>query len=194
MPLIDYPNLDELDEKTREMLDRSRTDAGDVPSFPHMLANNPAILVAALGQFGEIMYGANLEPDLKQVAFVVVSQTNECAYCAASHGAELVNAFGLPDDQLDAIQTGDYAGLSDRQRAVAAFARQAALDPKRISASHIESLQAVGFDDSDVLEITAVVSQAAFANTLVDALNVHPSDQSAELARYYRGEVSHSGD
>lgn len=194
MPLIDYPDLDEIDEETREMLERNRTEQGEIPSFPHMMANTPAILAAALGQFGEIMYGGNLKPDLKQLAFVVVSQVNECAYCAATHGRELVTTFGLPGSQLDALQDGDYTGLTDRQRTVAEFARQTARDPNRVSADHVESLREAGFDTADILELTAVVSQAAFANTLVDALNVKPSDQSAELDRYYRDEVSASGD
>jgi uncharacterized peroxidase-related enzyme len=148
MPLIDYPDVEELDEETRGMLEGTGDERGGIPSFPHMLANNPAVLGAALGQFGEIMYGGNLEPDLKQLAFVTVSQENECAYCAASHGAELVNAFGLPAAQLEAIAKRDYSELTDRQRAVVEFARQSAVDPKRVSADHVEALRAVGFDDA----------------------------------------------
>lgn len=194
MSLIDYPDLDKIDEETREMLERNRTEEGAIPAFPHIVANNPSILAAALGQFGEVMYGGNLEPDLKQLAFVVVSQENECAYCAASHGRELVTAFGIPGTQVDELQGGDYTGLTARQRAAAKFAQQTARDPKRVSADHVESLREVGFDSADILELTAVVSQAAFANTLVDVLNVKPGDQSAELERYYRDGVSASGD
>lgn len=193
MPLIDYPDVEEFDGETRGMLEQAENERGEIPSFPHILANNPAILGAALGQFGEVMYGGNLEPDLKQLAFVTVSQANECAYCAASHGAELVNAFGLPAAQLEEIAEGDYSELTDRQRAVVEFAHQSAVDPKRVSAEHVEALRSVGFDDADVLELVAVVAQAAFANTIVDVLNVLPSDQSAELEGYYPKEIPHHG-
>lgn len=185
MPLIDYPDLTEVDEQTAELLDRSRSDSGDLPSFPHMLANNPSVLGAALGQFGEIMYGGGLPPNEKQLAFVVVSQANECAYCAASHGQELVNAFGLPVTQLEAIAAGDYTELTDRQRAIVEFARQGAVDPKRVTDGDVVALREVGFNDADVMELVAVLAQATFANTIVDVLNVLPSDQSPELARYY---------
>jgi uncharacterized peroxidase-related enzyme len=190
MPLIDYPDVAELDEKTREALEGTRTERGAIPSFTHMLANNPAVFEAALGQFGEVMYGGTLDVDLKQLAFVVVSQENECAYCAATHGDELVNAFGLSETYLESIAESDYTEFGDRQRAVAEFARQGAIDPKRITRYHVEALRAVGFDDAGVLELTTVVAQAAFANTIADAMNIVPSHQNPDLEQYYPKEIS----
>ncbi len=189
MPLIDYPDLDDIDKSTAELLDQSRNDRGQIPSFPHLLAKHPALLGPALGQFSEVMYGGDLEPDLKQLAFVAVSQENECAYCAASHGGELVNAFGLEMTQLEALARNDYSQLTPRQRAVAEFAHEGATDPKRITDEHIEALREVGFDDRDVIELLAVVAQAAFANTIVDAMNILPSDQSPDLNQYYPRET-----
>lgn len=185
MALIDSPDPDSLDEQTAAMLEETRTERGDIPSFTSMLATNPPIFEAALGQFGEVMYGGSLEPPIKQLAFVVFSQANECAYCAATHGDELVNGFGLPESQLQAIAHGDYSELSDRQRAVASFARQGATDPKRITDDNIEELRAVGFDDAELLELVTVVAQASFANTVADALNLLPSDQNPDLEQYY---------
>jgi uncharacterized peroxidase-related enzyme len=183
--LLDFPDLEDLDEGTRGALMGSAGGDGPVPAFPRMLANNPAVLEAALGQFGELVYGGDVDLDLKQLAFVVVSQENECAYCAATHGAELVNALGLPAPHLDAIAERDYSGFSDRQRAVAELARQAATDPKRVSADHIEALHEVGFDEADIMELVAVVAQASFANTVVDVLDVRPSDEGEDVGQYY---------
>lgn len=185
MPLIDYPVLEELDGEARDVLDRARNPDGEIPAFPRMLANNPDVLKAALGQFAEVMYGGNLPPDLKQLAFVVVSQTNESTYCAASHGEELVNSFGHTAARLEALAEHDHTGLGDRERAVAAFARQGATDPKRMSAEHLDALRAVGFDDADIIELLAVVAQASFANTIADAMHMRPGDQSPQLEQYY---------
>lgn len=193
MPLIDYPDVAELDDGTRELLEKMSNDRNEIPSFPHMLANNPAILEATPGQFFEVIYGGDLDPELKQLAFVVVSQENECPYCAASHGDELVNDLGVPDTHLDAIAERDYGRFTDRRRAVAEFARHGASDPKRITADHVAALREVGFNEADVIELLTVVAQAAFANTIADALNIHPSDQSRVLEQFYTTRLASPG-
>lgn len=42
MALINYPAYDHLDEKTRQMLDRTRNEQGRIASFTHMMSKNPA--------------------------------------------------------------------------------------------------------------------------------------------------------
>lgn len=150
-----------------------------------MIAGNPEVLSAALGQFGALMFGGRLDPALKEVAFVVVSQEHECAYCAATHGSALVNAFGLPEATLQALARRDDAALTDRQRAVARFARQVANDPKGVGAEHFEALGDVGLDTAELIELVAVVAQSCFANTIADATGMTPGDESPDLDRYY---------
>lgn len=185
MPLIDYPDIEELDDRTRGILEEMRTERGEIPSFPQLLASNPAIFEATIGQFREVVYGGEVPPALKQLAFVVVSQENECPYCAATHGDELVNAFDLPESYLDAIADAEYDRFTTRQQAVAEFARQGAIDPKRISEDYIADLRDAGFDDGDIVELLTVVAQAMFANTIADAMNLHPTDQSPALEQFY---------
>lgn len=185
MPLIDYPDIEELDDRTRGILEEMRTERGEIPSFPQLLASNPAIFEATIGQFREVVYGGEVPPALKQLAFVVVSQENECPYCAATHGDELVTAFDLPESYLDAIADAEYDRFTTRQQAVAEFARQGAIDPKRISEDYIADLRDAGFDDGDIVELLTVVAQAMFANTIADAMNLHPTDQSPALEQFY---------
>lgn len=185
MSLITYPKPDELDESTAKILENIPSESGEIPTFNLILANNPAILGPAAGLLGASIYGGNLDPALKQLAFVAVSHENQCAYCAASHGAELVNALGLPVRHLDSLAQEDYEEFTDRQRTVTEFARQAANDPKRISEEDLAELEAVGFDDSDVIELLAVIGLAQFGNTIADTLNLRPADDTPELEQYY---------
>lgn len=185
MSLITYPEPDELDESTAKILESVPSESGQIPSFPLMLANNPAMLEPAAGHLGGTIYGGDLDPAIKQLAFVAVSHENQCAYCAASHGAELVTVLGLPEQHLDSLARENYEEFTDRQRAVAEFARQAGADPKRISEEHLAELEAVGFDDSDVIELVSVIGLAQFGNTVADTLNIRPTDESPELEQYY---------
>lgn len=185
MPLLDYARPDELNDELRATAEKMRDARGDVPAFLRMIANNPHSLRALIGQFGAVMYTGEVAPDLKQLAFVVYSSENRCAYCAATHGELLVQSFGLPEARLQAIAQGDYTSFTDRERAVAAFARQAARDAKQVDESHVEALRAAGFADAEIVELLTVVAQASFANTIVDVMDIVPSDDSPELKRYY---------
>lgn len=184
MALIDYPELAECDDETRAILSQFRSEHGEIPAFPRMLANKPAVLKAAVGQFGEVMFGGNLDPTLKQLAFVVVSQQHASAYCAATHGESLAGGLGLSASQVTEIAAGDESALTERQRAVAAFARRVAADPKAVSAADLKALRAVGFDDADIVELIAATAQANFANTVADATGITPDDESPRLWAY----------
>lgn len=184
MPLIDYPAWTDLDEHTQELVGGMRDRSGAVSAFGRMLSHNAEVLTAAVQQFGTVMYGGRLDPALKQLAFVVVAQQRACAYCAATHGSELVDGFGLPGASLEALAAGDDTALTEAERAAVSVARQAATDPKAIGPSHLDALRAAGFDDAETVELVAAVAQAAFATTIADALDLAPADQSPDLERY----------
>ncbi len=184
MPLIDYPAWAELDEATGQLLSGMRDPHGGVSAFARMLAHHPEVLNAAVQQFGTVMFGGRLDPALKQLAFVTVSQQRGTAYCAATHGSELVDTFGLPSSVLEALAVGDDTALTDRQRAVAQVARQAAIDPKGVGSAHLDALRTAGLDEPDIVELVAVLAQAAFATTVADMMDLAPGDQSPELERY----------
>lgn len=185
MPLIDYADVESLENGTRQMLKQAELPDGTIPAFARMMANNPEVLQAAMGQFSVVMFGGTVDVSLKQLAFVIVSQINDSPYCAATHGQHLVEALGYPMANLEALATEDDSGLSEEQRAVVEFARQAATDPHGVSAKHIDALLQVGFDDSGIVELLAAVAQASFANTIVESIKIAPADENPGLARYY---------
>lgn len=184
MALIDYPDPAECDEQTRAILSQFGNEHGEIPAFPRMLANKPAVLHVAVAQFGEVMFGGDLDPTLKQLAFVVVSHHNASAYCAATHGEQLAHGLGLSASQVAEIAAGDDSALTERQRAVAAFARRVASAPRAVGAADVAALRAAGFDDADVVELVAVTAQANFANTVADATGITPGDESPRLWAY----------
>lgn len=185
MPLIDYADSDKLDPETRQMLSRAELPDGTIPAFARMLANNPDVFRAAMGQFSTVMFGGSVDVGLKQLAFVTVSQVNDSPYCAATHGQHLVEALGHPMDNLKALAAEDDSGFTEEQRAVVALARQAATDPHEVNDNHIAALRQVGFDDAGIVELLAAVAQASFANTIVETIQIVPADENPDLTRYY---------
>ena len=187
MPLIDYLDIDDLDDDTRRTLSEIRNARGEIPAFTQLVANSSHVLKTILPQYGGLMYEGNVEPALKQLAFVVVSHVNRSPYCTATHGYSLVHQFGKPKGHLEAVARGDVSMFDEREQAVWAFARKVARDPQAVGREDVEDLRRTGFDDADIIELLAVVAQARFANTIVDAMRVHPVDEAPELESYYPG-------
>ncbi len=123
------------------------------------------------------MRRGDVDRELKELASVVVSQTNECEYCTASHRENLLAVVGMDAAAIDAVAVTDYDDFPNAQRAVARFAASVADDPKRITGDDFEELTAAGFDEGEALELLGVVGAFVAANTYVDTLSIHPSDR-----------------
>lgn len=187
MALLDYVDPEAADETDDRLADRFDAEAekyGRPTLFGRVLANNPDVFAARAEYADALVEGGDLDPTLKELAYVAVSQANDCDYCVASHAEHLVERVGVPEERIDAIANDDLAGFDDRERAVVSLARQMATDPKRVGDDHLDALYEVGFDQSDVVELVMSVSAAVAANTVADALNVHPADLSEEFAEY----------
>ena len=67
-----------------------------INNFWKALANDPATLRRTWASIKEIMGPGALDPLVKEMIYVAVSATNQCAYCIASHTASARKA-GMTD-------------------------------------------------------------------------------------------------
>lgn len=186
MALIDYVDPQTTSGRVRELLDSGHEIFGRYSLFLRVLAHSPAVLEAKEQYFEALMAADGVDRGLKELAYVVVSLTNDCEYCASAHTQALIEQFGADRAVIEAIEGGTYDELGDRGAAVATFARQVADDPKRVSAEDIERLRSVGFDDAAVVELLVLCSEARGSNTIAEALGVHPDDDPAGVLDDYR--------
>jgi uncharacterized peroxidase-related enzyme len=184
MPLIEYVQLDESEDRVRELLEQSADRHGKTSLLLAILAHSPAVLDGWHSFYGAVMLDGSLTEDIKQLTHVTVSITNGCEYCAASHTENLVEDFGIPQHQVKGIADTDLAEFTPRQRAAVEFAAAVATDPKRVTEDDVQSLYDVGFDDEQVVELLATVALANAANTVTDSMNVFPMDRDDLLAGY----------
>lgn len=177
MALIDYLHLADTRGAARETLEAFKDRAGQSPLIYEALAHNPDMVVARNDYFTRVMDGGVLDRPIKEFAHITVSVTNACEYCVGAHSNVLLERMGGDPAEVAAIERGDLDGLDVRKRAVAEFARQLTLDPKQVSESHIDALRDAGFDEAGIVELLVVVASAKAANTIVDGLDIHPSDR-----------------
>ncbi|MGE0815378.1 MAG: carboxymuconolactone decarboxylase family protein [Vicinamibacterales bacterium] len=62
--------------------------------------------------------------------------------------------------------------LTDRERALLAYADALTLDPGGMTAAHVQALRDVGLDDRAIHDACAVVAYFAFVNRIADGLGV----------------------
>lgn len=78
------------------------------------------------------------------------------------------------DALLEALAEGPEAApdLTDRERALLAYADRLTLTPAAIAQDDIERLRRVGLDDLAIHDACAIVSYFAFVNRIADGLGV----------------------
>jgi len=105
-----------------------------------------------------------------------VSHLNYCSYCAEHHVVGLERE--LADSEKFALiqegmKTGDFSkALNEKQLAGMQYAVKLTNDHKNITRSDMETLQAAGFNDGEILEVNQVVSYFNYVNRMVVGLGV----------------------
>lgn len=115
---------------------------------------------------------------------VLVSATaaqRDDSYCAYAWGQKLAK---LTDDETAAqVLAGEQApGLTEREAALADWARRVVDDPNGTSEREIARLRDVGLTDREIFEATAFVGFRLAFSTVNDALGAAPDRQLADSA------------
>jgi uncharacterized peroxidase-related enzyme len=120
----------------------------------------------------ETCYLSNAE---KEMIGLVVSSTNGCTYCLATHGDILRGLSGDPEwvDHL----TYNYrtAKLTKRQRALCDYAYFVTSRPREIDTDQVDKLRKAGLDDHEILEAAFVAGFFNYTNRWVSTIAPKPN-------------------
>ena len=103
------------------------------------------------------------------------------SYCSLAWGKTLSQEAGAASAAA-VIRNTDDDTLSNRDRALAAWARKVAANPNATAASDVEALRAAGLNDREIFEATVFAAFRLAFSTVNDALGVSPDFQLAEQA------------
>jgi uncharacterized peroxidase-related enzyme len=146
--------------------------------------HNPEVLQAQTEYQEKLFEAGPVDEALYEYIMVTVAQTNDCDYCAGSHRLKLMSIAGVSEDVIDELAEGDYGTLSAEERAVVEFAEQVTDDPHRVTEAHIEALREVGYDESGIIQLLALIGTCNTSNMIVSSLGITPEDRSGELPTY----------
>lgn len=98
-----------------------------------------------------------LDPVLRALVTVKVSQVNECAFCI-DFNASLLLKGGRPEKTIEELGTFRESALfSERERAALEYAEAITLSSKPISEKLFEQLKK-HYDDTAIVELTALIA------------------------------------
>lgn len=154
-------------------------DLGFVANVTKLWMHDPAASDELFALIGSAARAAGLSLAERGVATVVATALAGDSYCPLAWGNKLA---GVTTPEVAAsVVGGSDALLDDRGRAVAAWARKVASEPRSATAADLDRLFAVGFDGAQILRLTLFVSlRMAFA-TINGALGARPEQAYVDL-------------
>jgi uncharacterized peroxidase-related enzyme len=119
----------------------------------------------------------------REWAVLVSSAVAECddSYCSLAWGPRLAKLTDV-ETAAQVIVGAPAPALSDREAALAAWARQVVRDPNSTTRDHVARLREVGLGDREIFEATALIAFRLAFSTINDALGAAPDRQLADAA------------
>src|SRR6476661_2057526 len=159
------PDLAELPDDIRARIRDVQEKAGFVPNVFITLAHRPDEFRAFFAYHDALMQkDGGLSKAEREMIVVATSGANDCLYCIVAHGA-ILRIYAKNPLVADQIAVNyRKADISERQRAMLAFALKVALRSVEIEDADFAVLREYGFSDEDVWDIGAIAAFFALSN------------------------------
>jgi uncharacterized peroxidase-related enzyme len=118
----------------------------------------------------------------RELAVLVCASAAELgdSYCSLAWGRTLAAEAGAAIAAA-VIERSEDEGMTERERALAEWARQVVADPNATTASDVDKLRRVGLGDREIFEATLFIAFRQAFSTVNDALGVQPDRRLSEL-------------
>ncbi|NIL93916.1 MAG: peroxidase-related enzyme [Woeseiaceae bacterium] len=173
MAWIDEVDVDEAEGKLETIYAELVKKRGKVSNILKIHSLNPEAMENHLDLYMTVMFGrSGLSRAEREAVAVVVSATNDCAYCV-NHHAEALRRYVKDDDTLDMLMTADgLEALEPRLSNIVRHAEKLTSAPSAMTESDLGELRAVGLSDRDILDLTLVTAYFNFVNRMALGLGV----------------------
>ena len=161
-----------VDPSENEFLAELEKKAKRPNHFFRIMANRPEVLKNFIPLYGAIVGPGSVDRRTKELVYLTVSYTNQCAYCTAAHTSSGAKA-GISEAEMQALRSGQLDGFSASEQAAIRYARE--LTQTATAKDTGEGLKA-HFNDEQVVEITLVAAMANFTNRFNNGLGVMPEE------------------
>jgi uncharacterized peroxidase-related enzyme len=153
-------DVNEANERARELLEEIETDLGGMPNMLRTMAHSPAVLEAYMA-FHYALRGGHLPLKLREQIAITVAAANRSDYDLCRH-TKLGRIAGLNARELVAARVAQ----SDDAQTTAAlvFARRIVTQRGGVIDADMDFIRDAGYTDAEIAEIIAHVALNNFSN------------------------------
>lgn len=171
---IDTPTSHRFPWYVRLLFWNQRRRYGTVLEPTRLWGRMPKVFVGLALLFGALdRKSSPLEPALRSLITVRVSQINWCAFCVDINSA-MVLKRGIDQAKLEALAEFECSTLfSEREKAALAYAEAITYSDCQTNAAHFERLRQ-NFDDDAIIELTALIAFQNLSSKFNAALGIAP--------------------
>ena len=147
---------------------------GAVLEPARLWGRSPRVFAALALLYGALDRRASpIDPTLRSLVSVRVSQINWCPFCIDINSANVLKR-GVEQTKLSDLATFDASTrFSEREKAALAYAEAMTYSNKQPTAAHVERLRA-HFQDDAIVELTALIAFQNLSSKFNAALDVAP--------------------
>ena len=182
------PAIEGLPEDLRTRILDVQAKAGFVPNVFLAFAHRPDEARAFFAWHDALLLkeDSGLTKAEREMIIVATSGANGCLYCVVAHGA-ILRVYAKQPHIADQLATNYLkADLSERQRAMLAFALKVSQDSAHIVEADFAVLRTHGFSDEDIWDIGAITALFGLSNRMANLLSLRPNDEFYLLGRLPR--------
>jgi uncharacterized peroxidase-related enzyme len=176
--------LDDMPADVRDRIAPIAEKSGFVPNVFLGMTHRPAELRAFLDYHDALMEReSGLSKAEREMVVVATSAANDCLYCVVAHGA-ILRVRARDTEIADRVAANwRTAPVTERQRAMLAFAVKLARMPEDLDESDFADLRGHGFSDDDIWDIGAVTGFFAFSNRMAHLMDLQPNPEFFTMGR-----------
>jgi len=189
-PISRYPvpKLEDLPDDIRARMLEVQEKAGFIPNVFLTLAHRPDEFRAFFAYHDALMLReSGLSKAEKEMIVVATSGANDCLYCIVAHGAVLRIYAKNPLIAEQVAVNYREAAITDRQKAMLAFAVKIAKRSAEIGEADFHELRGHGFSDEDIWDIGAIAALFALSNRMADLTAMRPNEEFYLVGRVAKG-------
>jgi uncharacterized peroxidase-related enzyme len=164
--------------QARALYGEDLADSGYVWNVSRLWAHQPDTLRDLFALMSQAFKPSGLTFRQRGILVAAAASALGDSYCSLAWGEKLGKAS---DPAVAAgVLTGSDTGLTDQEKALAAWARKVARDPNATTPADIGALRDSGLGDAQIFAVTAFVALRLAFSTINDSLCAQPDPQLAQ--------------